>query len=322
MAGNSQPLDQKFPIVDAQGRPTEYFTRWAQQRQIDIADGITAAQAVQLIEDWAAQRQVIAGVALDGGGPLSSDVTINHADSLVVAGTYGDATNVPQFVVDAEGHIQGVVQVPISSGAGGGLYNISMGIPNPITTLGDAANYTWTANPGKGANVKKGAGIVPSSCAGWIVPKTTGAAWEVAVLLIQNNYGTQYYGCQIGLYNSTSGRLITLADFQGLYNQTEFHRYNSYNNRNDIPNTYGNGPHQMGPKWMHIKDDGAGNIELGLSGDGANPVWMKATTVADWVGAYTHVFFGGFFEATINVNRASVSVLCYDPNGASRVVGV
>jgi hypothetical protein len=39
--GTLQPLDQKFPIVDAQGLPTEYFIRWTQQKQIDIRDSIT-----------------------------------------------------------------------------------------------------------------------------------------------------------------------------------------------------------------------------------------------------------------------------------------
>lgn len=38
MPGTLQPLDQKFAIVDSQGRPTEYFIRWAQQKQIDIGD--------------------------------------------------------------------------------------------------------------------------------------------------------------------------------------------------------------------------------------------------------------------------------------------
>lgn len=43
MAGRLQPLDQKFRIADENGNPTEYFIRWAQQRQIDIGDSITLA---------------------------------------------------------------------------------------------------------------------------------------------------------------------------------------------------------------------------------------------------------------------------------------
>lgn len=116
MTGTFQPLDQKFPIVGSDGTPTDYFIRWAQQRQIDISEGITEEQAQQLIADWAAARQIIAGLGLDGGGPLSADVTIDHSASLVVPGTYGDATHVPQFAVDQEGHIQGVVLVEITGG--------------------------------------------------------------------------------------------------------------------------------------------------------------------------------------------------------------
>lgn len=43
MAGALQPLDQKFAIVDTRGNPTEYFIRWAQQKQIDIGRSLTLA---------------------------------------------------------------------------------------------------------------------------------------------------------------------------------------------------------------------------------------------------------------------------------------
>lgn len=76
MVGVLQPLGKQFPIINPDGTPTEYFIRWAQQRQIDIGDGITSAQAQQLIDDWAAARSVIAGDGLDGGGNLSADVTL------------------------------------------------------------------------------------------------------------------------------------------------------------------------------------------------------------------------------------------------------
>jgi hypothetical protein len=118
MVGELQPLDTRTPLVTQEGTPTDWFIRWAQQRQIDIGSGITAQQAQALIDDWAATRQIIAGRALDGGGFLSGDVTIDHAESLVAPGTYGTATKVPQFVVDQEGHVQGVVEVPISGVSG------------------------------------------------------------------------------------------------------------------------------------------------------------------------------------------------------------
>ena len=123
MAAKLQPLGNNQPIVDKNGIPNDYFIRWAQQRQIDIKGAITDAEAQQLIDDWAAGRQIIAGVGLDGGGPLSADVTIDLADTAVSPGTYGDNTHVAQVTVDAQGRIIDAVDIPIAGG-GGGVANI------------------------------------------------------------------------------------------------------------------------------------------------------------------------------------------------------
>lgn len=82
MAGKSQPLSQQFPIVTADGRPTEYFIRWAQSRQIDISKGVTTEQVEQAIADWAAARAIIAGNGLSGGGTLDADRTLTLDASL------------------------------------------------------------------------------------------------------------------------------------------------------------------------------------------------------------------------------------------------
>lgn len=78
MPGNLQPLDQKFPIVTSDGRPTLYFIKWAQQKQIDISEGITAEQALQIIEQYLADHtlQEGSGISIFPSGNLSDSPTI------------------------------------------------------------------------------------------------------------------------------------------------------------------------------------------------------------------------------------------------------
>ncbi len=165
MPGEIQPLVNNQKIVTPDGLPTDYFIRWAQQRQIDITGGITAIEAQQLIDDWAAAREILAGVGLDGGGPLSANVTIDLADTAVTPGVYGDATNVPQITVDQQGRITAVVDIPNVPASvtpvvrGTGIQSSSAGSYNVAFPAGTVA--------GDRAFIFAAGGWVPSAPAGW-----------------------------------------------------------------------------------------------------------------------------------------------------------
>ena len=78
MAGNLQPLVNNQRIVKADGTPTDYFIRWAQQKQIDIGSGITAEQALQIITQYLADHELQAGsgIQITPSGNLSDTPTI------------------------------------------------------------------------------------------------------------------------------------------------------------------------------------------------------------------------------------------------------
>lgn len=107
MVGFIEPLSDKFPIVDKDGRPTDYFIRWAQQRQQDI----TGAVSLPEVEGLFADRDINTTGGLQGGGNLSADRTLSLTDTGVIAGSY---TNT-DLTVDAKGRI-----IAAANGTGGG----------------------------------------------------------------------------------------------------------------------------------------------------------------------------------------------------------
>ena len=90
------------------------------------------------------------------GGPITTTGTISLANTAVSAGTYGDANNVPQIVVDAQGRITSAGNVAIYTA--GGVTNVATGTGltgGPITTTGtiSLANTAVSAGSYGSANV-------------------------------------------------------------------------------------------------------------------------------------------------------------------------
>ena len=80
MTGVLQPLEQSQSLVDpATGFPTMYFIRWAQQRQIDISEGITADQAQAIVVAYLASKPLVegTGINLTPSGNIAAGVTIS-----------------------------------------------------------------------------------------------------------------------------------------------------------------------------------------------------------------------------------------------------
>lgn len=85
---------------------------------------------------------VIAGTGMTGGGALTGNVTLNLANTAVTAATYGNATAVSSFTVDAQGRITnaGNVTIAISNSAVSGLGTMSTQNANAVAITGGTVN--------------------------------------------------------------------------------------------------------------------------------------------------------------------------------------
>ena len=82
---------------------------------------------------------VLAGTGLSGGGALTSNVTLNLANTAVTPATYGNATAVSSFTVDAQGRITNAGNVTIAIG-NSNLQNSNVVLGNTTLTLGSTVS--------------------------------------------------------------------------------------------------------------------------------------------------------------------------------------
>jgi hypothetical protein len=133
MVGKLQPLVNNQMIVGPDGKPTEYFIRWAQQRQIDIGQAIDEDRALEIIQafidDYALQAG--SGIAITPNGKLTSNPTISAEAQAVlnqISSTHGavlfrGATNWQALAPGTSGHFlrtNGANADPSWAAGGGG----------------------------------------------------------------------------------------------------------------------------------------------------------------------------------------------------------
>ena len=144
-------------ITDWQVSDWAVFNGTAWQK-IDNTDGVVSVNGqngvvVLTSNDVGATANttyVLAGTGLSGGGRLNANVTVNLANTVVTAGTYGDGTHVAQIAIDAQGRITSASNVSITTAGIGTVTNVATGTGltgGPITTTGtiSIANTTVTA---------------------------------------------------------------------------------------------------------------------------------------------------------------------------------
>ena len=110
---------------------------------------------------------ITAGTGL-AGGTITGSGTIEIAATGVSAGTYGDATHVPELTINAEGQVTSVTLIPISTGASAlsGLSDVNVAEGSAI----DGDVLTWNNATSKWI---AGAGGSGGSSGSWF-PLTTG----------------------------------------------------------------------------------------------------------------------------------------------------
>jgi hypothetical protein len=146
------------------------------------------------------------------GGPITSIGTISIANTAVTAGTYGDAANVVQLIVNAQGQLTSAANVAISIPASA----INTTIPNAGLT-----NSSVTYN---GVTVALGASGTITATATNALTVSTG---------LQLNSGTTYNGSAARTI-SIDSTVATLTDAQTLTNKSMSGSSNTFTN---IPNS-------------------------------------------------------------------------------------
>ena len=295
MVGTLQPLDKKFAIFDRFGNPTDYFVRWAQQKQIDITGSIALSDLIAYLD----AHQLIAGVGIQfapgPNGDLNSNPTI-HADVQAIL----DEISATRGIIIYRGNLGWAALLPGTAGY-------------VLQTNGAGADPTWVAPAGGGGGAtfippvlanftysNQPAGATATAITGGIqmFSPSLGSAFNLNVLLqntpatpwtqwlrssCSTNPAVAYSNFGIALADA-SGKLITWGNWTGATtggNDIEVNYYNSYTSRSSF--TGQNGTVITAP-LIGINDDGT-NLNFLFSYDGVTSFKGYSASRTAWLAA-------------------------------------
>lgn len=145
-------------------------------RTLAIPAATTAVNGYLTSADWTTfnnktptARTITAGTGLSGGGDLSANRTLALADTAVTAASYGDATHVATFTVDAQGRLTAAGSVAITAGAVASVFGRTGAV------VASANDYTFAQLASK-PTTRSGYGITDAE--GTITAGTTSQYWR------------------------------------------------------------------------------------------------------------------------------------------------